>query len=196
MLIVKVLRVKTGDGDPKVVKEFQVTGRQNLMLSQENKGLRLIQPGLIHEGEGRRLVIPGGICTIKATGEDTGGTYAMIEMVIPPQSGPPPHIHSREVESFYILDGSLSFWLSDRKLTGSAGCLVIAPPGHPHAFKNEEDKPARVLLLITPAGLEEFFQEVGVPIKEESALSEQFTPESLQRMVTTASKYGVQNKLP
>ena len=102
MLIVKVLRVKTGDDDPKVVKEFQVTGRQNLMLSQENKGLRLIQPGLIHEGEGRRLVIPGGICTIKATGEDTGGTYAMIEMVIPPQSGPPPHIHSREVESFYI----------------------------------------------------------------------------------------------
>jgi hypothetical protein len=45
------------------------------MMNQENKGLRLIQPGLIHAGEGRRLAIPGGICTIKATGEDTSGTY-------------------------------------------------------------------------------------------------------------------------
>jgi quercetin dioxygenase-like cupin family protein len=196
MLIVKVSQVKFGAGDPKVAKEFQVTGRQNLMWNQENKGLRLIQPGLIHAGKGRRLAIPGGICTIKATGDDTGGTYAMIEMVIPPQSGPPPHIHSREVESFYILEGSLSFWLSDRKLTGSVGCLVIAPPGHTHAFKNEGDEPARVLLLITPAGLEEFFQEVGVPIKEGSALSDHLTPENLERMVTTASKYGVETKLP
>ena len=166
------------------------------MLNQENKGLRLIQPGLIQPGEGRRFAIPGGIITIKATGENTGGTYAMIEMLIPPQSGPPTHIHSREIESFYILEGSLSFWLSDRKFTGSAGFLVIAPPGHTHAFKNEGDEPARVLLLITPAGLEEFFQEVGVPIKEESALSEHFTPENLERMVTTASKYGVETKLP
>ncbi len=120
----------------------------------------------------------------------------MIEMLIPPQGSPPPHIPSREIESFYILEGSLSFWLSDRKFTGSAGCLVIAPPGHTHAFKNEGGEPARVLLLITLAGLEEFFQEVGVPIKEELALSEHFTPENLERMVTTASKYGVETKLP
>ena len=196
MLIVKVSQVKTEAGEPKADKKFRVKGRQNLMLNYENKGLRLIQPGLIHSGEGRRFAIPGGICTIKATGEDTGGTYAMIEMLIPPQGGPPPHIHSREIESFYILEGSLSFWLSDRKLSGSAGSLVIAPPGLTHTFKNEEDATARVLLLITPAGLEEFFQEVGVPIKEESTLSEHFTPENLERMVTTASKYGVETKLP
>ena len=55
---------------------------------------------------------------------------------------------------------------------------------------------ARVLLLITPAGLEEFFQEMGVPIKEELALLEHFTSENLERMVTTASKYGVETKLP
>jgi quercetin dioxygenase-like cupin family protein len=196
MLIVKVSQVKTGAAEAKADKKFQVKRRQNLMLNQENKELRLIQLGMIHSGEGRRFAIPGGICTIKATGEDTGGTYAVIEMLIPPQVGPPPHIHSREIESFYILEGSLSFWLSDRKLSGSAGSLVIAPPGLTHTFKNEEDSTARVLLLITPAGLEEFFQEVGVPIKEESALSEHFTPENLEQMVTTASKYGVETKLP
>jgi quercetin dioxygenase-like cupin family protein len=166
------------------------------MLNQKNQELRLIQPGLIQAGEGRRLAIPGGLYTIKATGEDTGGTYALLEMVIPPQVGPPPHTHSREIESFYILEGSLSFWVSDRKLTGSAGCLVIAPPGQTHTFKNEGDEPARVLLLITPAGLEDFFQEVGVPIEAESALSKHFTPENLARLVTTAAKYGVETKSP
>ena len=90
MLIVKLSQVKTVAGDPKATKRFQVKGRQKLMLNQENKELRLIQPGLIHSGEGPRLAIPGGIITIKATGEDTGGTYAMIEMLIPPQGGPPP----------------------------------------------------------------------------------------------------------
>ncbi len=94
-----------------------------------------------------------------AVGQDTGGAYAMLEILVSPQSGPPSHLHSREVESFYILEGSLSFWLADQKLSAGAGCLVIAPPGLPHAFKNEGDTPARALLLITPAGLEEFFEE-------------------------------------
>jgi quercetin dioxygenase-like cupin family protein len=166
------------------------------MLNRETKGLSSIQPGLIHSGEGRRFAIRGGIYTIKATAEDTGGTYALVEMLIPPQGGPPPHMHSREIESFYILEGSLSFWLSDRKLSGSAGSLIIAPPGLTHTFKNEEDAPARVLLLITPAGLEKFFQEVGIPIKEGSPVSEPPSSENLEQVVTTASKYGVETKLP
>ena len=116
---------------------------------------RLIQPGT-----GCRFAVAGGIYTIKATGKDTGGAYAMVEMLAPPQSGSPSHLHSREVESFYILEGSLSFWLADAKLTGAAGYLVIAPPGLPHAFKNGGPTPARALLLITPAGLEKFFEEV------------------------------------
>jgi quercetin dioxygenase-like cupin family protein len=165
-------------------------------MSQKNEDLKLIQPGLIHSGEGRRLAIAGGIYTIKATAEDTGGTYGMMEMLIPPQGGPPPHIHSREIESFYILEGSLSFWLSDRKLSASAGSLVIAPPGFTHTFKNEENAPARVLLLITPAGLERFFQEVGIPIGEGSPVSEPPAPENLEGVVTTASKYGIEIKSP
>jgi quercetin dioxygenase-like cupin family protein len=132
MLIVKVSQIKTGAAEAKADKKFQVKKRQNLILNQENKELMLIQPGLIHSGEGRRFAIPGGICTIKATGEDTGGTYAMIEMSISPQGGPPPHIHSREIESFYILEGSLSFWLSDRKLSGSAGSSHSSARAHPH----------------------------------------------------------------
>jgi quercetin dioxygenase-like cupin family protein len=119
-----------------------------------------------------------------------------MEMVIPPQGGPPPHIHSREVESFYILEGSLSFWLSDRKLSAVAGSLIIAPPGLTHTFKNEGDAPARVLLLITPAGLEKFFQELGIPIKEGSPVSEPPASEDLEQVAITASKYGIDIKSP
>lgn len=163
-------------------------------MSQDAKNV--VESKLIQPGEGRRLAVAAGIYTIKAAGQDTGGAYAMLEILVSPQSGPPSHLHSREVESFYILEGSLSFWLADQKLTGGAGCLVIAPPGLPHAFKNEGDTPARALLLITPAGLEEFFEEVGSPLQEGSAGPKVVTPEDLEKVVATTPKYGIEIKLP
>jgi quercetin dioxygenase-like cupin family protein len=166
-------------------------------MSQEKKKLEnRIESRLIQPGEGHRLAIAGGIYTIKAAGKDTDGAYAMVEMLVPPQTGPPPHMHSREVESFYILEGSLSFWLDNQKFTCAAGCLVIAPPGLPHSFKNEGDTPARALALITPAGLEKFFEAVGSPINEGSAGPEEGTPEALERVIATAPKYGIEIKLP
>lgn len=164
-------------------------------MSQGKENMNTAKARLVQTEEGHRLAIAGGIYTIKATGKDTDGAYAMIEMLVPPQSGPPPHIHSREVESFYILEGSLSFWLAGQKFVCTAGCLVIAPPGIRHAFKNEGDTPARALALITPAGLENFFEEVGSPIREKSAGPAEGI-EDLERVIETASKYGIDIKLP
>lgn len=141
-------------------------------------------------------MVAGGIYTIKATGKDTGGAYAMIEMLVPPQSGPPPHTHSREMESFYIIEGSLSVWQGNQKFTAEAGSLVIAPPGLLHAFKNEGETPVRALALITPAGLEKFFEEVGSPLKQNSGDPEKVASEDLERIVSTAARYGVEIKLP
>ena len=162
--------------------------RQNVAAGVES---RVIQPG-----EGYRLALAGGIYTIKATGRDTGGAYALMEMLVPPQGGPPPHRHSREVESFYILEGSLSVWLGNRKLTGVAGSLIIAPPGLTHAFKNEGETAARALMMITPAGLEDFFEEVGSPLKQGAAAPDEITPEDLDRIAATAARYGIEIKLP
>ena len=165
-------------------------------MNQEEKNVRNgVESRLIQSGEGRRFAVAGGIYTIKATGKDTGGAYAMIEMLVPPQSGSPLHLHTREAESFYILEGTLSFWLADQKRTGGVGCLVIAPPGLSHAFKNEGDMPARALPLITPAGLEKFFEEVGSPL-EASAGPKEVSPEDLERVKATAPRYGVEVKLP
>ena len=158
-------------------------------------GCKLVPPK-----EGRTLMVAGGRYTIKASGEDTGGAYALIEMFLPPGSGPPPHLHEREEESFYILEGTLLFQVGDETLTAEAGTFVKTPRGishafknghgfihqyHPHAFKNMGTIPARVLLLVIPAGLENFFEEVGQPLGETPS---PLDPEKVKR---TAPKYGV-----
>lgn len=135
--------------------------------------------------EGRTLAVAGGRYTIKASGEDTGGAYALIEMFLPPQSGPMPHLHEREEESFYILEGSLLFQVGDETLTAGAGTFVKAPRGVSHAFKNMGATPARVLLLVTPAGLEKFFEEVGQPLGETPS------PPNPEKIKQIASKYDV-----
>jgi quercetin dioxygenase-like cupin family protein len=166
------------------------------MSQKKQKVADRVESRLIQPGEGHRLGLAGGIYTIKATGKDTGGAYAMVEMLVPPHNGPPPHTHSREMESFYIMEGSLSFWLGNQKFTAETGSLVIAPPGLPHGFQNEGETPARALALITPAGLEEFFEEVGSPLKEDSGGPKEVPSEDLERVVATAANYGVEIKLP
>lgn len=143
-------------------------------------GVKLVPPG-----EGPTLAVAGGRYTIKASGEDTGGAFTLIEMLIPPQSGALPHLHEREEESFYILEGSLRFQVGNENLLAAAGTFIKTPRGVGHAFKNVGTTPARVLLLVTPAGLEKFFEEVGQPAGESPS------PPDLEQIKKTAPKYGV-----
>jgi quercetin dioxygenase-like cupin family protein len=91
---------------------------------KKSAGLKVVPPG-----EGHTLMLVGGRYTFKASGEDTGGAYALIEMVLPPGSGPPPHIHEREEESFYILEGTLQFQVGGESVTAGAGAYVKTPRG-------------------------------------------------------------------
>jgi quercetin dioxygenase-like cupin family protein len=136
-------------------------------------------------GEGRTLVVNGGRYTIKAASEDTGGAYTLIEMVVPPSSGPPPHLHAREEESFYILEGTLQFQVGNESFTAGAGAYVKAPRGVRHALKNVGTVPARLLLLVTPAGLEKFFEEISQPAGETASAR------TLEKAKEIAPKYGI-----
>ena len=73
--------------------------------------------GVLAAGEGRSIWVVGDRYTIKASGNDTGGAFAMIEAIVPHGNGPPPHIHSREDEAFYVLEGELQFHTHDRSFT-------------------------------------------------------------------------------
>ncbi len=107
--------------------------------------------------------VVGDTYTILLSGDDTDGRYCLIDMLVPPGGGPGPHRHDFE-ESFIILEGEIEATFRDAKSVVRAGETVNIPANAPHQFHNVSDKPVRLLCLCSPAGQEEFFKEVGVPV--------------------------------
>jgi quercetin dioxygenase-like cupin family protein len=109
---------------------------------------------VLHAGQGRSVWVVGDLYTFLATGEDTNGTYALIQATVPPGSGPPPHIHRREDEAFFVIEGELSFQVDGRNMSATPGAWVTLPKGTLHAFKNIGQTQAKMLILVNPSGLE------------------------------------------
>jgi quercetin dioxygenase-like cupin family protein len=146
--------------------------------------------------EGRTIAVVGDVYRFLATGEDTNGKYAMWEAVVPPGGGPPPHVHSREQEGFYILEGEITIHVGEERIVASAGMFANMPVGTPHSFKNESGKPARMLISVAPAGLEQMFFEVGVPLAEGATSALPPTKEEINRLLNAAPRYGIEIRLP
>ncbi len=146
-------------------------------------------------GEGWTIGIIGDIYRFLATGEDTDGRYTMFEAVILPGSGPPPHTHSREEEAFYMLEGEVTFQIGDERLVAKPGSFINMPVGCQHAFKNETDQPAKMLISLAPAGLEEYFFEVGEPIVE-GQVPPKPTQKEIDKLLEAAPRYGIEIKVP
>jgi quercetin dioxygenase-like cupin family protein len=147
-------------------------------------------------GEGRTVAVVGDVYRFLATGEDTNGKYALWEAVVPPGGGPLPHVHSREEEGFYVLDGEITFTVGGQRLVASAGTFANMPVGAPHSFKNEGGRPARMLISVAPAGLEQMFFEFGVPLPEGATTALPPTKEEVERLLAVAPGYGIEIKLP
>jgi quercetin dioxygenase-like cupin family protein len=143
-------------------------------------------------GEGRTIVVVGDVYRFLAVGEETNGKYAMWEAVVPPGGGPPPHVHSREEEGFYILEGEIAFFIAGRRLVASAGMFANMPVGTPHSFKNESGKPAKMLISIAPAGLEQMFFEVGVPVPAGATNAAAPTKAEIEKLLAAAPRYGIE----
>jgi len=147
-------------------------------------------------GEGRTIAVVGDVYRFLATGEDTSGKYALFEALVSPGGGPPPHVHSREEEGFYVLEGEITFFVGDQRLVANAGMFANMPVGTPHSFKNESGKPARMLISVAPAGLEKMFFEVGVSLPEGATTALPPTQEEIERLLAVAPKYGIEIRLP
>jgi mannose-6-phosphate isomerase-like protein (cupin superfamily) len=100
---------------------------------------------------------------VKATAAQTRGAYGLIESVIPPGFSPPLHIHHREDEAFWILEGEFTIQCGDEMLHGSPGAFVLLPRGVPHSYILESGTPGRMLTLLSPGGGEGFFIDLGRP---------------------------------
>ncbi|WMI67427.1 cupin domain-containing protein [Mangrovimonas sp. YM274] len=112
------------------------------------------------------LAVAGSNYRIVISGEDTNGDYAVIEMLVPPGGGPPPHSHPYAQELFHITEGELEFKSEDGHITVKAGEFVSVPLDGPiHCFKNTSNKNAKLTCTIMPAGLENLFRDIGTPVK-------------------------------
>jgi mannose-6-phosphate isomerase-like protein (cupin superfamily) len=104
----------------------------------------------------------GSLMKIKVRAADTGGALGLIEGQFPAGFGPPMHIHRREDEGFYVIEGEIRFRQGDDEFIAGPGTLVWGPRGEPHAFRVQPGG-ARALIIVTPGGLERMFEEAGVP---------------------------------
>ena len=154
------------------------------------------QPTLRTPAEGRTIAVVGDVYRFLATGEDTNGKYAMWEAVVPPGGGPPPHVHSREEEGFYILEGEITFQIGEERVVATAGMFANMPVGTPHSFKNESNLPAKMLISVAPAGLEQMFFECGVPVEQGATTALPPTKGEIEKLLAIAPRYGIEIRLP
>jgi mannose-6-phosphate isomerase-like protein (cupin superfamily) len=143
---------------------------------------------MLNGGEGESYWVLGDLYTFKATGKQTNSQFTLIEQVVHPQSGPPPHVHHREDEVFYVLNGKFSFLSGDKQGVFDTGATIYIPKGTLHTFKNIDEQKGRLLVLITPAGLEEFFYAIGTPAVDKIT-PPVFDPAVIEKVMRLAKDY-------
>ena len=133
----------------------------------------------------RSVTVLGGIEIVyRAVSEDTDGKYSLFEITVPPDQGPPPHVHTLEDESFYVLDGAFNMQIGEQSFTASRGWFGLGPRHIPHGFKAAGTSPAKMLMMVTPAGFEHFFDELA----ELTAIP----PFDFDRVRALFERYGMQ----
>ncbi len=112
-------------------------------------------------GEGKSLQIMSSQVEIKAASENTEDAFAVLEYCMAPQTpGPPPHLHRRTDEAFYVLEGELTFHLDDRSIKAESGAFVLVPHGVVHTFENAASSEVRFLEIVTPGAFAGYFGEL------------------------------------
>ena len=128
----------------------------------------------------------GDTYTVLLGGEDTNNQFCLIDMFVPPGGGPPPHRHDFE-ETFVVLEGEIQTTFRGKKDLVRAGETIHIPANAPHQFQNISDNPARLLCICSPAGQDEFFMQVGIPVENRTAPPPRLD-EEVQRSVQEKAK--------
>jgi len=128
--------------------------------------------------------------TILASGKETNGAFAQVEGLLAPGGEAPPHIHHREDETFYVLEGSVELRLGEVTYVVEPGDYIQVPRGTVHSLRNVGEHTARALVTFVPAGLEGFFAEVYQPVAGRTALPLPPPPDLMDRMRQAAPRYG------
>jgi len=113
------------------------------------------------QSEGRAFNVLGNELLLKVTGNQTGGAYELYQQSNPPGAGVPPHIHTREDETFYVIRGQVRFLVGDQWIAAGPGTTLWAPRNVPHGYQIVGNEPAVLLFLVSPPNLEPMFAELA-----------------------------------
>ncbi|KAL3690637.1 hypothetical protein R1sor_004288 [Riccia sorocarpa] len=124
----------------------------------------------------------GVLVTLKIFGNQTGGLMSSFEDEVSPGIGPPLHYHTLEDETWTMLEGGLTWIIGENQHDVTDGDVIFIPRGTPHAFVNKSGKNARMLVIYTPAGQENWFVEIGKPVHD-PAKPPEISPEERQAAI-------------
>jgi mannose-6-phosphate isomerase-like protein (cupin superfamily) len=148
-----------------------------------------LAPLAVGKDEGEAIWWFGSLAVIKATGADTGEATSVIEITEPPNFEGPLHVHHREEEGFYILEGSATFQIGDRTVEARAGDYLLGPRDVPHKFDTGSEG-CRMLFIMTPAGFEGLVREMGEPAERRILPPMSDDEPDMERVAQIAEKYG------
>ena len=146
---------------------------------------------LLNENEGEAFWLLGMLQTIRIGRDDTAGQYGLIEIVVPASVGSPWHVHPDEDEWFYVLEGEMTFWVADTRLSLKPGSFAFGPKGVPHTFY-AEGAGARALVGFAPMQFEGFLREVGEPAPERVLPPPLEAPPDVSRLIAIGKQNGLE----
>ena len=138
-------------------------------------------PFQLERDEGERLSFSGAEFLVKASAETTGGAFSIVEEIDPLDTQR--HVHEREDELFFVLEGEHVFEVGEEEHFAGPGAIVFAPRGIPHAQRRVVPRTGRTLTMASPAGFEGFFRELSAAEADDS-----IEPDVYARV---SQKYGV-----
>jgi Ca2+-binding RTX toxin-like protein/quercetin dioxygenase-like cupin family protein len=168
---------------------IDITSPEGLETVKEIFKAQNISPDVPPDSSREQIWLSGNLDTFLATSEDTNGQYALFDLYVPPLAGPVPHFHTREDEVYQVLDGNIVFQEGTQIREVAPGDLIPLHRGHLHRFENLGTEPARLLLLATPAGLDQFFREAGQPVTDPS---EPPPKDDIAKVMAAAAKQGIE----
>lgn len=148
------------------------------------------EPYTLTREEGQSVWFLGTLMTLKAGKEQTNGAYGLIEQVLGPGFASPFHVHHSEDEAFYLLEGEATFTCGDKTMKARPGSYIFFPRDIPHWFRIEGDQTARLLQFNFPAGLENFFVEMGEPAL--ALTLPPAGPPDFAKLTATAARYDIE----
>lgn len=182
------VEVRNTSEQPATIVTFSAPATQPLASDAR---LRIVAPTA-----GDCVAVVGDVYRFLATADTSAGAFAIWEARVFPGGGPPPHVHSREEEGFFLLTGELQFSIDGQQSVATAGSFANMPVGVEHAFRNHTDTTAMMLIVVAPGGMEQMFARTGTVLP---AVREEPVPpsdEEKQRLVRIAPEYGIEIRLP